>query len=30
MIETIITWVISGVIILTGAGALGFIIYMVA
>ena len=30
MIETIITWAISGVIILTGSGALGFIIYMVA
>jgi len=30
MIEAIITWGISSVIVLTGAGALGFIIYMVA
>ena len=30
MIEAIITWSISGVIILTGIGTLSFIIYMVA
>ena len=30
MIEAIITWSISGVMLLAGAGALGFIIYMVA
>ena len=30
MIEAIITWGISGVIILTGIGTLSFIIYMVA
>ena len=30
MIEAIITWGISGVILLVGAGTLGFILYMVA
>ena len=30
MVEAIITWSISGVILLTGIGTLSFIIYMVA